>query len=72
MEEGGWIDRSAGNTNKLANELRAISENFKAAAEASDRHAGRLVWATWALALATLALVAVTGVHAYIAWCSHA
>jgi len=31
------------------------------AAEASDRYAGRLVWATWALVLATAVLV-------FVAW----
>ena len=69
-------DFSRGNTNKLVNkidgQLKVISDNVKVAAEASERHAGRLLWATWALAFATLVLVAVTRVRAYTVWFTHA
>lgn len=65
------IDRSAdqivdaANTNirLLVASLDNAAGAARAAAAASDRVARRLVWATWALVLATLLLVAITALH---------
>jgi len=45
-----------------------MAEAIEKAAAASDRHTGRLVFATWALVAVTVALAAVTGVDAYFAY----
>ena len=45
-----------------------MGEAIEKAAAASDRYAGRLVFATWALVAVTVTLVAVTGVDAYLAY----
>lgn len=51
----------------LSDATARISDAVKNASEASDRHARGLVQATWLLVFATVALVAVTGIHAYVA-----
>ena len=45
-----------------------MAEAIEKVAAASDRYAGRLVFATWALVAVTVALLAVTGVDAYLAY----
>src|SRR5262245_58034590 len=45
-----------------------MAEAIEKAAAASDRYAGRLAFATWALVAVTVALVAVTGIDAYLAY----
>jgi len=42
-----------------------MAESIAKASEASERHAKSLVWATWALVLATIVLVVVTGVSLF-------
>ena len=72
------VDFSPGLVNKLVNALQGVMETIHRAsalhaqtaqtlAAASDRHARSLTRATWVLAGATLVLVIVTAVHAYIA-----
>ena len=45
---------------RLVGSLNAHASALKDAADASDKYAGRLVWATWALVLASVVLIIVT------------
>jgi hypothetical protein len=47
-------------TNKIVAALNDHAQAMKDATAASDRYAGRLVWATWALVAATAALIIVS------------
>ncbi len=47
-------------TQRLSDSLDRHAGALKEAAKASDRYAGRLVWATWALVLSTVVLVYAT------------
>jgi hypothetical protein len=52
-------------TDKIVGGMKDHRDALEAAAKASDRYAGRLVCATWALVGATILLVIVTGVLVY-------
>jgi len=79
MKDDERPDPSKGQVNKITNALSGVAttldrvsqlqvETAEKIAVASDRHAKSLVIATWALVGATIVLVIVTGIHAYIAF----
>jgi len=59
------LDQTPGHGNELTQSLDRLADALGKAAAASERHAKRLVWATWTLVLATLVLAAVTIAERY-------
>ena len=62
------LDRTTGRVQEtLEGAATRLCQSMDRASEATERHAQSLAKATWALVISTIALVAVTGFHAYIA-----
>ena len=55
-------------TEDLIEALAQHAEALTKSSEASDRYAGRLVWATWALVAATVGLI-ITGMASLLVQC---
>jgi len=53
-------------TEKLTSAISAHAEALVQSGKAAERHAAGLKWATWALFVATLALVAAAGIQLWV------